>query len=135
MNKLMNKPMNKSINPLPFSINSAARENKMKIIRANKTLTALAAAFFGAELFAVSLFIESFPVAAVSGPTTNAGQDFTVLVGEAIRLDGSASSGYKSESQTDGTWSIPGKPATASTPRISFAARTSIPRRASTWQR
>jgi hypothetical protein len=52
------------------------------------------------------LFIEGLSVAAVSGPTANAGADFTVVVGEAVHLDGSASSGYKSESQTDGTWSI-----------------------------
>jgi len=30
----------------------------------------------------------------------------TVMVGEAIRLDGSASTGYKRESQADGTWSV-----------------------------
>ncbi|MEJ7699160.1 MAG: PKD domain-containing protein [Pyrinomonadaceae bacterium] len=53
-----------------------------------------------------TLFIMGFAVSAFAAPVANAGSDMTVMVGEAIRLNGSASTGYKSESQTDGTWSI-----------------------------
>jgi PKD repeat protein len=40
------------------------------------------------------------------GLAANAGKDFTCYVGEAVRLDGSASVGYLRESQSDGTPSI-----------------------------
>jgi hypothetical protein len=52
------------------------------------------------------LFIMVFAVSAFAAPEANAGGNMTVMVGEAIRLNGSASTGYKSESQIDGTWSI-----------------------------
>jgi PKD repeat protein len=51
------------------------------------------------------LFLKTFAVSAFAGPTANAGSDITVFVGEAMRLDGSASSGYATGSQPDGTWS------------------------------
>src|SRR5829696_8677673 len=35
----------------------------------------------------------------------NAGPDFTVYAGEPLRLDGTNSAGYSSESLADGTWS------------------------------
>lgn len=70
---------------LPVNLNT--RNSKMK----NFILTAL--------------FITAFAVSAFAAPTASAGSSMTVMVGEAIRLDGSASTGYATESQRDGTWS------------------------------
>jgi hypothetical protein len=54
-----------------------------------------------------ALFLNTFADSAfTAAPVANAGNNITVFVGEAIRLDGSASTGYVRESQTDGTWSI-----------------------------
>ncbi len=89
--------MNKSTKPIIFSTNSIIGKNKMKSF--------VFVALFVAALATSLLFIKSFDVSA-AGPSANAGSDLTVVVGEAMRLDGSASVGYKSESQTDGTWSI-----------------------------
>ncbi len=88
-----------------LSTNLTARQNKMITTRRNKTKSFVFVALFVAALATSLLFIKSFDVSA-AGPSANAGSDLTVVVGEAMRLDGSASVGYKSESQTDGTWSI-----------------------------
>ncbi len=58
------------------------------------------------KILLIIFFIAGFAVSAFAAPVANAGSDMTVMAGEAIRLHGSASSGYKSESQTDGTPSI-----------------------------
>ena len=69
----------------------------------NFVMTALFVTAFAAS----SLFLKTFADSAfAAAPAANAGSNITVLVGEAIRLDGSASTGYVRESQADGTWSI-----------------------------
>jgi PKD repeat protein len=66
-------------------------------------MTALFLAAFGVS----ALFLKTFADSAfAAGPAAHAGSDITVFVGEAVRLDGSASTGYMRESQADGTWSI-----------------------------
>lgn len=52
-----------------------------------------------------TLSIMAFAVSAFAAPTASAGSNMVVTVGEAIRLDGSASTGYATGSQRDGTWS------------------------------
>ncbi len=48
----------------------------------------------------------AFAMSVFAAPTANAGTDLTVFVGEAVRLDGTTSTGYTTASQADGTWSI-----------------------------
>ena len=56
-------------------------------------------------LILTALFVMAFALSAFAAPMANAGPDMTVFVGEAVRLDGSASTGYANGSQPDGTWS------------------------------
>lgn len=53
----------------------------------------------------IAITVMAFATSIFAAPTANAGNSMTVMVGEAIRLDGSASSGYAAESQKDGSWS------------------------------
>jgi hypothetical protein len=86
------------------------------------------------------LFVTAFAVSSLclkpfadfvcaAAPVANAGSNITVLVGEAIRLDGSASTGYVRESQADGTWSIRWQTGDGMMPKISSRFRMFTPLR------
>lgn len=46
------------------------------------------------NIILIALLVMAFSVSAFAAPAANAGSDMTVMVGEAVRLDGSASTGY-----------------------------------------
>jgi len=65
----------------------------------NKTIVALSAKTENSNskmrnIILIALLVMAFSVSAFAAPAANAGSDLTVMVGEAVRLDGSASTGY-----------------------------------------
>jgi hypothetical protein len=60
----------------------------------------------GRSVSAILLLWAFLVISASAAPVANAGSDMTVFAGEAIRLDGSASQDYITESQYNGTWSV-----------------------------
>lgn len=64
--------------------------------------------FVGLLAITVAILLSLITVKSVgaSAAVANAGANLTVYVGEAVRLDGSSSSGYLDGSQTNGSWSV-----------------------------
>ncbi|HEY8559026.1 MAG TPA: PKD domain-containing protein [Pyrinomonadaceae bacterium] len=60
----------------------------------------------GGSISATLLLWVFLAISASAAPVANAGSDMTVFAGEALRLDGSASQEYITESQYNGTWSV-----------------------------